>query len=156
MIIPILFTQELCTFAVQKSNVKQQISFMYRDSTCGELRLADLNREVTLAGWVSRIRKMGGMTFIDLRDRYGITQLSFRPEVNHDLCGEANKLGREWVIQVTGTVKERSSKNMHIPTGEIEIIASELKVLNESITPPFTIETESDGGDELRMRYRYL
>jgi len=129
---------------------------MYRNSTCGELRLADANREVTLAGWVSKIRKMGGMTFIDLRDRYGITQLSFNQEVNHDLCEQANRLGREWVIQVTGTVKERSSKNTQIPTGEIEIISSELNVLNASKTPPFTIETESDGGDELRMKYRYL
>ncbi|MCE5206242.1 MAG: aspartate--tRNA ligase [Porphyromonadaceae bacterium] len=129
---------------------------MFRNSTCGELRLADANREVTLAGWVSKIRKMGGMTFIDLRDRYGITQLSFNQEVNHDLCEQANKLGREWVIQVTGTVKERSSKNNHIPTGDIEIIVSELTVLNASLTPPFTIETETDGGDELRMKYRYL
>ncbi|MDD3955390.1 MAG: aspartate--tRNA ligase [Proteiniphilum sp.] len=129
---------------------------MFRNSTCGELRLADTNKEVTLAGWVSKIRKMGGMTFIDLRDRYGITQLSFNQEVNHDLCEQANKLGREWVIQVTGVVKERSSKNSHIPTGDIEIIASELTVLNASQTPPFTIETETDGGDELRMKYRYL
>lgn len=96
------------------------------------------------------------MTFIDLRDRYGITQLSFNQEVNHDLYDKANKLGREWVVQITGTVKERSSKNSHIPTGEIEIIASELNVLNASKTPPFTIETDTDGGDELRMKYRYL
>lgn len=129
---------------------------MYRSKTCGELRLADVNSEVTLAGWVSKIRKMGGMTFIDLRDRYGITQLSFNQEVNHDLCEQANKLGREWVVQVTGTVMERSSKNSHIPTGEIEIIASELNVLNVSKTPPFTIETDTDGGDEIRMKYRYL
>ena len=125
---------------------------MYRSNTCGELRLADVNKEVTLSGWVSKIRKMGGMTFIDLRDRYGITQLSFNQEVNHELCEQANKLGREWVIQVTGTVKERSSKNAHIPTGEIEIIASELTVLNASKTPPFTIETDTDGGDDLRMK----
>ncbi|MEN6588385.1 MAG: aspartate--tRNA ligase [Proteiniphilum sp.] len=129
---------------------------MYRNSTCGELRLADANREVTLAGWVHKIRKMGGMTFIDLRDRYGITQLSFSQEVDQALCEQANRLGREWVIQVTGTVKERSSKNSHIPTGDIEIIASQLTVLNASKTPPFTIETETDGGDELRMKYRYL
>ncbi|MDD3969532.1 MAG: aspartate--tRNA ligase [Desulfitobacteriaceae bacterium] len=129
---------------------------MYRNSTCGELRLADANREVTLAGWVSHIRKMGGMTFIDLRDRYGITQLSFNQEVDASLCEQANRLGREWVIQVTGRVQERSSKNPHIPTGEIEIIASALKVLNASKTPPFTIETDTDGGDELRMKYRYL
>ena len=129
---------------------------MYRTNTCGELRLTDINRVVTLAGWVSKIRKMGGMTFIDLRDRYGITQLSFNQEVNHDLCDQANKLGREWVIQVTAKVMERSSKNSNISTGEIEIIASELKVLNSSKTPPFTIETDTDGGDELRMKYRYL
>jgi len=129
---------------------------MYRSNTCGELRLSHVNNEVTLSGWVSKIRKMGGMTFIDLRDRYGITQLSFNQEVNHELCEQANKLGREWVVQVTGTVRERSSKNTHIPTGEIEIIADSLTVLNTSKTPPFTIETETDGGDELRMKYRYL
>ncbi|WP_294080957.1 aspartate--tRNA ligase [Proteiniphilum sp. UBA5384] len=129
---------------------------MYRSNTCGELRLADVEKEVTLAGWVSKIRKMGGMTFIDLRDRYGITQLSFNQELNPDLCDQANKLGREWVVQITGTVKERSSKNPNIPTGDIEIIVSKLNVLNVSKTPPFTIETETDGGDELRMKYRYL
>ena len=129
---------------------------MYRNRTCGELTIADVNNEVTLAGWVARVRKMGGMTFIDLRDRYGITQLSFNQEVNHDMCEQANKLGREWVIQVTGKVAERSSKNNHIPTGEIEIIVSALNVLNASKTPPFTIETETDGGDDIRMKYRYL
>lgn len=129
---------------------------MYRSNTCGELRLSHVNNEVTLSGWISKIRKMGGMTFIDLRDRYGVTQLSFNQEVNRELCEQANKLGREWVVQVTGTVKERSSKNTHIPTGEIEIIADSLTVLNTSKTPPFTIETETDGGDELRMKYRYL
>src|SRR5690554_1834262 len=129
---------------------------MYRSNTCGELRLTDAESKVTLAGWVSKIRKMGGMTFIDLRDRYGITQLSFNQESDADLWNQANKLGREWVIQVTGIVKERSSKNPHIPTGDIEIIASALKVLNASKTPPFTIETDTDGGDELRMKYRYL
>lgn len=129
---------------------------MYRSNTCGELRLADVEKEVTLAGWVSKIRKMGGMTFLDLRDRYGITQLSFNQELDQDLCDQANKLGREWVIQITGTVKERSSKNPHIPTGDIEIIVSTLTVLNASKTPPFTIETDTDGGDELRMKYRYL
>ncbi len=129
---------------------------MYRSNTCGELRLADVEKEVTLAGWVSKIRKMGGMTFIDLRDRYGITQLSFNQELNHDLCDQANKLGREWVVQIIGIVKERSSKNPHIPTGDIEIIVSKLTVLNASKTPPFTIETDTDGGDELRMKYRYL
>ena len=120
---------------------------MYRSNTCGELRLADVEKEVTLAGWVSKIRKMGGMTFIDLRDRYGITQLSFNQELNHALCEQANKLGREWVIQITGTVKERSSKNSNIPTGDIEINVSKLNVLNASKTPPFTIETETDGGE---------
>ena len=129
---------------------------MYRSNTCGELRLSDVNKEVALSGWVSRIRKMGGMTFIDLRDRYGITQLSFNQEVNHDLCEQANSLGREWVVQVTGNVQERSSKNPRIPTGDIEIIVNKLTVLNASQTPPFTIETDSDGGDELRMKYRYL
>ncbi len=129
---------------------------MYRSNTCGELRLADVEKEVTLAGWVSKIRKMGGMTFLDLRDRYGITQLSFNQELDQDLCDQANKLGREWVIQITGTVKERTSKNPHIPTGDIEIIVSTLTVLNASKTPPFTIETDTDGGDELRMKYRYL
>ncbi len=129
---------------------------MYRNRTCGELTIADVNKEVTLAGWVAHIRKMGGMTFIDLRDRYGITQLSFNQEVNNELCEQANKLGREWVIQIKGKVAERQSKNPNIPTGEIEIIVSELVVLNASKTPPFTIETETDGGDDLRMKYRYL
>ncbi len=129
---------------------------MYRNSTCGELRIADVNKEVTLSGWVHKIRKMGGMTFIDLRDRYGVTQLSFNQEVNLDLCEQANKLGREFVIQVTGKVAERSSKNPNIPTGDVEIIATEIKVLNSAETPPFTIETETDGGDDLRMKYRYL
>lgn len=129
---------------------------MYRNRTCGELRIADINQEVTLSGWVHKIRKMGGMTFIDLRDRYGITQLSFNQEVNHDLAEQANKLGREWVIRVVGKVQERSSKNSNITTGDIEIIASEIKVLNKSKNPPFTIETDTDGGDDLRMKYRYL
>lgn len=129
---------------------------MYRNRTCGELRIADVNKEVTLSGWVHKIRKMGGMTFIDLRDRYGVTQLSFNQEVNHELCEQANKLAREYVIQVTGKVAERTSKNQHIPTGDIEIIASAVNVLNASQTPPFTIETETDGGDDLRMKYRYL
>ena len=129
---------------------------MYRNRTCGELRIADVNKEVTLSGWVHKIRKMGGMTFIDLRDRYGVTQLSFNQEVNHELCEQANKLAREYVIQVTGKVAERTSKNQHIPTGDIEIIATAVNVLNASQTPPFTIETETDGGDDLRMKYRYL
>ena len=129
---------------------------MYRTRTCGNLRLADEGLVVTLAGWVQKIRKMGGMTFVDLRDRYGITQLVFNQEVNADLCEKANKLGREFVIQVVGTVRERSSKNPNLPTGEIELIVSELNVLNTAVTPPFTIEDETDGGDDLRMKYRYL
>ena len=129
---------------------------MYRTHTCGELRLSNAGQTVTLAGWVQRTRKMGGMTFVDLRDRYGITQLVFNEEVNAPLCEEANKLGREYVIQVTGKVNERYSKNSNIPTGDIEIIVDELKVLNASDTPPFTIEENTDGGDDLRMKYRYL
>ncbi len=129
---------------------------MYRSHTCGELRISDVNKQVTLAGWVQRSRKMGGMTFIDLRDRYGITQLVFNEEVNAELCERANHLGREFVIQVKGTVNERFSKNQHIPTGDIEIIVSELDVLNSSLTPPFTIEENTDGGDDIRMKYRYL
>ena len=129
---------------------------MYRSHTCGELRISAVNKQVTLAGWVQRSRKMGGMTFIDLRDRYGITQLVFNEEVNAELCERANRLGREFVIQVKGTVNERFSKNQHIPTGDIEIIVSELDVLNSSLTPPFTIEENTDGGDDIRMKYRYL
>ena len=129
---------------------------MYRTHTCGELRISDVNKQVTLAGWVQRSRKMGGMTFIDLRDRYGITQLVFNEEVNAALCEQANHLGREYVIQVTGTVNERFSKNSNIPTGDIEIIVSELNVLNSALTPPFTIEDNTDGGDDIRMKYRYL
>ena len=109
---------------------------MYRNSTCGELRIADVNKEVTLSGWVHKIRKMGGMTFIDLRDRYGVTQLSFNQVVNHDLCEQANKLGREYVIQVTGKVAERSSKNHNIDTGDVEIIATTIVILNAAQTPP--------------------
>lgn len=129
---------------------------MYRTTTCGELRAANIGQTVTLAGWVQRIRKMGGMTFIDLRDRYGITQLAFNQEVNAELCEKANHLGREYVIQITGAVAERYSKNANMPTGDIEIIVSKLNVLNEAATPPFTIEDETDGGDDLRMKYRYL
>ena len=129
---------------------------MFRSHTCGELRLADAGKNVTLAGWVQRARKMGGMTFVDLRDRYGITQLVFNTEVNAELCERANHLGREFVIQVKGIVSERSSKNANIPTGEIEIIVSELNILNSAQTPPFTIEDNTDGGDDLRMKYRYL
>ena len=129
---------------------------MFRTHTCGELRLSDAGKEVTLAGWVQRSRKMGGMTFIDLRDRYGITQLVFNEENNAALCEQANRLGREFVIQVKGTVNERSNKNTHIPTGDIEIIVNTLTVLNTALTPPFTIEDNTDGGDDLRMKYRYL
>lgn len=129
---------------------------MYRTHTCGELRISDVNKQVTLAGWVQRSRKMGGMTFIDLRDRYGITQLVFNEEVDAALCEQANHLGREFVIQIVGTVNERFSKNNHIPTGDIEIIVSELEVLNAALTPPFTIEENTDGGDDIRMKYRYL
>ncbi|MCD8092146.1 MAG: aspartate--tRNA ligase [Bacteroides sp.] len=129
---------------------------MYRSHTCGELRISDVNKQVTLAGWVQRSRKMGGMTFIDLRDRYGITQLVFNEEVNAELCERANRLGREFVIQIKGTVNERFSKNSNIPTGDIEIIVSELNVLNAALTPPFTIEENTDGGDDIRMKYRYL
>lgn len=129
---------------------------MYRSNTCGELRLADAGKSVTLSGWVQRLRKMGGMTFIDLRDRYGITQLAFNEANDKALCESANKLGREYCIQVKGVVSERQSKNTKIPTGEIEIIVSELTVLSPSLTPPFTIEDETDGGDDLRMKYRYL
>ncbi|BDI75555.1 aspartate--tRNA ligase [Paraprevotella clara] len=129
---------------------------MFRTNTCGELRLADAGKTVTLAGWVQRVRKMGGMTFVDLRDRYGITQLVFNEEVNDALCARANKLGREDVIQIKGEVSERESKNKNLPTGEIEIIVSELTVLNASATPPFTIEDNTDGGDDIRMKYRYL
>ena len=128
----------------------------YRSHTCGELRLADKGKEVTLCGWVQHSRDLGGLTFIDLRDRYGITQLTFNMDTNPDLCGEARKLGREYVVQAVGTVIERSSKNSKIPTGDIEIDVKSLKVLNESKNPPFTIEDQSDGGDDLRMRYRYL
>ena len=129
---------------------------MYRTNTCGELRLADAGKKVTLAGWVQRVRKMGGMTFVDLRDRYGITQVVTNVEHDAALNESANRLGREFVVQITGTVAERTSKNPSLPTGDIEIIADTVTVLNPSEVPPFTIEDESDGGDDIRMRYRYL
>ena len=129
---------------------------MYRTKTCGELRLANAGEVVTLAGWVQRTRKMGGMTFVDIRDRYGITQIVFNNEVDAALCEAANHLGREFVIQVKGRVEERASKNANLSTGDIEIIASELNIISESITPPFTIEDNTDGGDDIRMKYRYL
>lgn len=129
---------------------------MYRNHTCGELRIADAGKKVTLAGWVQRTRKLGGMTFVDLRDRYGITQVVFNNEINSDLCEKANGLGREYVVRITGTVNERHSKNENLPTGEIEIIADDFDVLNKSEIPPFTIEDNTDGGDDLRMKFRYL
>lgn len=129
---------------------------MYRTNTCGELRLSDAGKRVTLAGWVQRVRKMGGMTFVDLRDRYGITQLVFNEAVDSELCNMANKLGREYCIQIQGLVQERQSKNSKIDTGEIEIAVDSLNVLSPSLTPPFTIEDDTDGGDDLRMKYRYL
>ena len=129
---------------------------MYRTNTCGELRIENVGQEVTLAGWVQRTRKMGGMTFVDLRDRYGITQLVFDEATNADLCAEANRLGREYCIQAVGTVSERSSKNKNLPTGDVEITVKTLQVLSPSATPPFTIEDNTDGGDDIRMRYRYL
>lgn len=129
---------------------------MYRTKKCGELRIENVGEVVTLAGWVQRTRKMGGMTFVDLRDRYGITQIVFNNENDSELTDRANRLGREFVIQVKGEVAERSSKNAKMPTGDIEIIASELNVFSESLTPPFTIEDNTDGGDDIRMKYRYL
>jgi len=129
---------------------------MLRTHHCGELRIEDQGKEVTLCGWVQRSRDLGGMTFIDLRDRYGLTQLAFNMETNAALCRQARELGREYVLQVRGTVTERSNKNPKMPTGDVEIIVSELQILNEAQTPPFTIENETDGGDELRMKYRYL
>ena len=129
---------------------------MLRSHTCGELRLSDINKEVTLSGWVQKSRDLGGMTFIDLRDRYGITQLAFNEETNKEMCNRARSVSREYVVQVKGQVIERESKNKNNPTGEIEILVKEFIILNESVTPPFTIEDNTDGGDELRMKYRYL
>ncbi|MBO6013202.1 MAG: aspartate--tRNA ligase, partial [Bacteroidales bacterium] len=130
---------------------------MYRKQTCGELRLANVGQEVTLAGWVQRVRKMGGLTFVDLRDRYGITQLVFdESDGNAEMCDKANHLGREYVIQAVGKVRERESKNAKNPTGDIEIVVSQLNVISSSEVPPFTIEDNTDGGDDLRMQYRYL
>ncbi len=129
---------------------------MYRTHTCGELRIADLNTEVTLAGWIQTIRDFGAMTFIDLRDRYGITQLVVDENTSNQVVEQLNKLGREFVIQAKGVVRERSSKNNNIPTGEIEIALTEVIVLSPSLVPPFTIQEDTDGGDDLRMKYRYL
>ena len=129
---------------------------MYRTKTCGELRLSDVGQEVTLAGWVQSVHNLGALTFVDLRDRYGITQLAFTEDASEELRKAAGRLGREYVLQATGKVAERYSKNKNLPTGDIEILVNELNILNESQTPPFTIEEESDGGDDLRMKYRYL
>jgi aspartyl-tRNA synthetase len=129
---------------------------MLRTHTCGELRLININETVTLSGWVQKSRDLGGMTFVDLRDRYGVTQLAFNMETNAQLCEQARKCGREYVLQVTGKVIERSSKNNNIRTGEIEIEVSALHILNAALTPPFTIEENTDGGDDIRMKYRYL
>ena len=129
---------------------------MYRTKTCGELRLTNVGEKVTLAGWVQSVHNLGALTFVDLRDRYGITQLAFTEDAPEELRQKAGKLGREFVLQATGVVAERYSKNKNIPTGEIEILVQELTILNESATPPFTIEENSDGGDDLRMKYRYL
>ncbi len=129
---------------------------MYRTHTCGELRVNHVNQTVTLSGWVQKVRNLGGMTFVDLRDRYGITQLVFNEETHKELCAQANGLGREYVIQALGTVAERSNKNAKIGTGEIEILVEKLTLINASEVPPFTIEDDTDGGDELRMKYRYL
>ena len=129
---------------------------MYRDTTCGELRLGDSGKRVKLAGWVQRVRKMGGMTFVDLRDRYGLTQIVFSDDTNAELAERAGHLGREFVIQVEGSVAERQSKNPKLPTGDIEVIADRLTILNRSEVPPFTIEEDTDGGDDLRMKYRYM
>ncbi len=130
--------------------------YMYRTHTCGELRIEDAGRKVTLAGWVQKSRKLGGMTFVDLRDRYGVTQLVVEGSADPALQECASSLGREFVIQATGTVVERENKNSKIPTGDIEISLESIKILNRSVTPPFTIEENSDGGEDLRAKYRYL
>ena len=129
---------------------------MFRTRNCGELRLANVGEEVTLAGWVQSVHNLGALTFVDLRDRYGITQLAFNEDCSDELKSQAGKLGREFVVQAKGIVVERYSKNNNLPTGEIEIMVSELNIVNESMTPPFTIEEQSDGGDDIRMKYRYL
>ena len=129
---------------------------MYRTNTCGELRIENVGEKVTLAGWVQSIHNLGALTFLDLRDRYGITQLAFNEDASEELRQMAGKLGREYCIQAKGVVAERYSKNKNIPTGDIEILVSELNILNASDVPPFTIEDESDGGDDIRMKYRYL
>ena len=129
---------------------------MFRTKNCGELRLANVGEEVILAGWVQSVHNLGALTFVDLRDRYGITQLAFNEDCCEELKAKAGKLGREYVVQAKGTVAERYSKNKNLATGDIEIMVSELNIINESLTPPFTIEEQSDGGDDIRMKYRYL
>ncbi|MBR0339666.1 MAG: aspartate--tRNA ligase, partial [Alistipes sp.] len=129
---------------------------MYRSNTCGELRATNVGQTVTLAGWVQKVRNLGAMTFIDLRDRYGITQIVVEEHSDEETKAAAAKLGREYVVQVTGRVIERESKNSKIATGDIEVIAEKIVILNEAALPPFTIEEHSDGGDDLRMKYRYL
>jgi aspartyl-tRNA synthetase len=143
----------ICYF---RAPLKTIHSAMHRTHTCGELRETHIGQTVTLSGWMSRSRDLGGMTFIDLRDRYGITQLAFNMDTDAELCTKARKLGREFVLKVTGSVKERESKNKNIATGNIEIIVSNLEILNPAKLPPFTIEDETDGGEEIRMKYRYL
>ena len=133
-----------------------ELSNKYRSHSCGELNINNAGVEVTLSGWIQKSRKLGGLTFIDLRDRYGITQLAFNVEMNKELSDQAGDLGREYVVQISGKVVERQSKNNKIPTGDIEIEVSEIIVLDDSETPPFTIEDNSDGGEEIRMKYRYL
>ena len=135
-----------------KTNIKIQ-TYMYRTHTCGELRISNVGQEVTLAGWVQRVRKMGSLNFIDLRDRYGITQL-VADEHNKEVNALVEKMGREWVIQAKGVVTERQSKNNKIETGEIEIQLTDVTVLNAAVTPPFTIEENTDGGEEIRAQYR--
>ena len=144
------------TFAARPGHLPGTSQDMHRSHTCGELRPDHIGQTVTLSGWVQRARDLGGLTFVDLRDRYGITQLAFNMDTNADLCGQARKLGREFVVKAIGEVRERESKNMQIPTGEIEIEVKELIILNAADTPPFTIEDDTDGGDDLRMQYRYL
>ena len=147
--------RSLTHFLLISPLIKSRI-LCYGTHTCGELNISNINQEVKLSGWVQKSRDLGGMTFIDLRDRYGITQLVFNMESNAALCEQARKLGREYVISVKGTVTERESKNKKMTTGDIEIIVNEIEVLNESKTPPFTIEDNTDGGEEIRMKYRYL
>src|SRR6056300_1446642 len=129
---------------------------MIRTHTCGSLRLEDVGKTVTLCGWVQRRRDFGSMSFIDIRDRYGITQLSFNEDYNTDLLEQARSVAREFVVSITGKVTERSNKNENLATGDIEIVVNQLDVLNASLTPPFTIEEETDGGEEISMQYRYL